>query len=363
MHFRNLFLITLAFISILLAGTAAAQQPTPTPTPAEQDKTEAEKRREERRRTRDAAEERDVFDPVENRRDNRIEPRVPSSIDRTRRYRFEVGVMPRYNSNLFEAEDDAVKQSSYITTLSARAEYDLIRRDRRTLTGMVQLRRNIFKDVRNADSTDVDLDLRYRAGRNEFQTAYFITPRRLAFITGDALSVHNRVQGARFEYTRRLAPKWNARGAYQISRESFDGTAFDERDNTRQRVRGEVRYRFDYLFQPGIGVEYERVRASSENFDRNSIAPVLFFVSAYKDIVYSSARYRYIRYDYQTDNPLLQNFGRRDNRHDFSAYTSVKLARQWRLFGYYSTLDNNSSRPSRTFTGYQAALGIYFQWP
>jgi hypothetical protein len=326
-----------------------AQEPTPTPTPRV--KTESQQEREIREQRQDTE-------------DGRFNPTGATTHGGDdHRYRIEVGVLPRFNSNLFEAEDDAVKRSSFITTLSARAEYDFVKNDRRTITGSGQIRYNIFTDVKNANSVDVDLAMRVLSGKNDFQTTFFITPERLAFITGDGLFVHNSVTGFNLDYTRRFGKNFRVRGGYQFSNESYEGSLFDDRDNTRHRLSADVRYRIHSLFQPGIGIEYDRVNAQSENFTRNGIAPVLLLVSSYKNIVYTSARYRYITRDYVTVNPLDPNFDRTDFRHDFSIYSSIRVARQWRIYGFISALENNSGRIGRSFTGYQTGLGAFFTFP
>ena len=339
---RCLFLLV---ATLLLATASFSQTPTPTPTPREVPETEVPEQRQDD--------------------DGRFSP-TGASTHRdggNRRYRVEVGILPRFNSNLFEAEDDAVKRSSFITTLSARGEYDFVRRDRMTITGSAQVRYNIFKDVANANSADIDLGMRFFSGKNDLQTTFFITPERLAFITGAGQYVHNSSTGFNLDYTRRIGSRFRLRGAYQLTSESYEGSAFDDRNSTRHRVALEGRYKIHDLFQPGLGVEYDRVNADSENYSRNGIAPIILLVSSYKNIIYTGARYRYIRREYDTDNPLLPNFDRTDYRHDFSIYSSVRLARQWRVYGFFNALENNSSRIGRSFTGYQTGLGLYFLFP
>lgn len=349
MRFIGCFLIIV--FALFVATPSFAQTPTPSPTPRP-DEEESEQEIEVREQRQDTG-------------DGRFSP-TGTTTRRTgqgERYRIEVGVMPRFNSNLFEAEDDAVKRSSFITTLSARGEYDLVRRDSLTVTGSAQLRYNFFKDVANANSAELDFGLRFLSGKNDLQTTFFTTPERLAFITGADEFVHNSSTGFNLDYTRRISNRFRLRGSYQLSRESYEGNAFDDRNSTRHRFAAEGRYKFHELFQPGLGVEYDRVNAESENFSRSGIAPVLILVSAYKNIIYTGARYRYIRRDYDASDPLMPNFERTDFRHDFSIYSSVRLARQWRLFGFVSALENNASRAGRSFSGYQTGLGLFFIFP
>jgi hypothetical protein len=363
MSYRNILLTVFAFLALnLLLTTAAAQQTTPAEKKREQK--ERDKTREKKTEKSNEDGETEVVEPRRNAQDDTLDPNVftaPSVGDK--RYRFEVGILPRFNNNLFEDEDDAAKRSAFITTLSAKAEYDFIRKDRRTFTGVAQIRYNIYKGLKEANSIDIDLGMRLQSGKNDLQTTYFTTPERLAFITRDNLVVHSRTQGLNLDYTRRLTRRFRARGNYQTANENYEGTTFDDRNNTRHRLTGDVRYRLYDLFQPGIGVEYERINARSENFQRHSLGPILLVVSSYKDIVYTSARYRYIQREYDTDNPLLSNFGRRDNRHDFSIYSTIKLNRQLRLFAFYNALDNSSSFASRSFSGYQTGAGLYFRFP
>ena len=346
----------LFLLSILLPANLLIQAQVPTPSPTATPRIVRE--------SSDSREEREIRESRQDTGDGRFNPTGASTHGADdRRYRIEVGVLPRYNSNLFEAEDDAVKRSSFITTLSAKGEYDFVKNDRRTVTGIAQVRYNIFRDVRDANSVDVDLAMRLLSGKNDFQATFFITPERLAFITGGGLFVHNSVTGFNLDYTRRFGRNFRARGGYQFAKESYEGSLFDDRNSTRHRVSADIRYRVHSLFQPGIGVEYDQVNARSENFTRNGIAPVALLVSSYKDIIYTSARYRYITRNYATDNPLDANFDRTDFRHDFSIYTSIKLARQWRLYGFFSALENNASRAGRSFTGYQTGLGVFFTFP
>src|SRR5688500_633854 len=113
MSFRTILFL---FSILLLADVSvSSQQPTPTPTPTPRVTSDDD----------DASrEEREIREQRQDTGDGRFNPTGATTHGGDdRRYRIEVGVLPRFNSNLFEAEDDAVKRSSFITTLSAKGEY------------------------------------------------------------------------------------------------------------------------------------------------------------------------------------------------------------------------------------------------
>ena len=312
-------------------------------------------------------------------RDDQDEPSNPSRGDRpganvTRtgrrgesRYRFELGVMPRYISNYFQTFDDfqtgatAVPvKSVYITTLSASAEYDFVREDDKTLTGGVRLRRNFFKDPDGADSTDIDVTLEYDFRPNRLRFAYFGTPRRLASVVSGR-NVYSRVNGFNAEYSRRLTRQWRARGGYEFARDTF--SEFTERNLSRHELSGDIRYQFSPYFTPGVGFEYLRGNAASENFSYTRPALVLLATSRISDVAYLSFRYRYSDRDYSTGVTTASNFGREDRRHDLSFYGTVNLGRGFSLFGFVYRTDNNSTRVTRSFNSYETGLGLFFRFP
>ena len=283
------------------------------------------------------------------------------------RYRFEVGVMPRYISNYFQAQDEfnapttaTPIRSVYITTLSGSFEYDLARREGSTLTAGLRVRRNFFKDLAGADSTDVDVTLDYDFRPNRLRLGYFGTPRRLsAVVAGN--NVYAQTNGFSAEYFRRITSRWRARGGYQFARETF--SAFRERDLSRHQFNGDLRYRVSPYFTPGVGFEYQRGNAESENFSYERPAVVLLATSDINGIAYLSFRYRFSDRDYTTEEPTSSNFGREDRRHDVSFYSSVRLGGGFSLFGFFYHTDNNSNRVTRTFTSYETGLGLFYSFP
>ena len=282
------------------------------------------------------------------------------------RYRIEFGVLPHYNSNYFQVAEGTPKTSVWITTLSANFGYDFVRREDKTFSGELRLRRNVFSELRNADSTDIDAELAYDFGPNRLELTYFATPRRLSSFDEDPIDpsvaiVTNSVNGASLQYARRLTRRLRARTTYEFAREIYN--VFKERDLGRHRVGGDVRYRVRQYFTPGIGFEYGRVNARSDAFSRDSTALVLLVGSRFGDRVNTSFRYRFQDRDYLTRNTAFSNFGREDRRHDFTFYGTVNLGRGFSLYGFTYAINNNSSRPTRNFNTYDTGLGLFFRFP
>jgi hypothetical protein len=293
---------------------------------------------------------------------------VPATAGRRdSRYRVEVGVLPRYISNYFQTQDDfnsattaTPREAAYVTTLSGSFEYDFLQERERTLTGGVRVRRNLFADLDGADSTDIDVTLDYNLQQNQLRLGYFGTPRRLASVT-DGGNVYGETNGLRAEYLRRFSRRLRARGGYEFTRETF--SRFDERDLSRHQISGDVRYQLSPYFTPGVGFEYVRANAESENFSYKRPALVLLATSRIGDVAYSSLRYRYSDRDYTTDLATGSNFGREDRRHDLSFYSTVQLRRGFSLFGFANHTNNNSNRPNRGFRSYEAGLGLFLRFP
>ena len=283
------------------------------------------------------------------------------------RYRFEVGVMPRHITNYFQAQDEfnsatttTPVRSVTVTTLSGSFEYDLARDDDSTVTAGLRVRRNLFKDLPGADSTDVDATIDFDYQPNRLRLGYFGTPRRLASIVAGR-NIYAETNGFTAEYFRRINRHWRARGGYQFARETF--SEFTERDLSRQQVNGDVRYRVHQYFTPGVGFEYQRGKAESENFSYSRPALVLLATSDIKGRAYLSFRYRYSVRDYTTDLLTDSNFNREDRRNDFSFYSTVQLGKGFSLFGFVYHTDNNSNRLTRTFTSTESGLGLFYRFP
>ncbi|MBI4468913.1 MAG: DUF560 domain-containing protein [Acidobacteria bacterium] len=305
-----------------------------------------------------AGREQDVLADPQRDESPEVKIRLPTA--RQGRYRFELGVLPRYNSNLFEATGGAPRQVDFITTLSAKFGADLFRRGTTALTSEFQFRRHTYDRVNQADSSNFDVALGYESGRSRLELTYFSTPRRLAFISGTQ-NVFNSVNGVEVEYSRPLTRRSRVRGSYEFAREIY--SVLKDRDAGRNKFSADVRYRVHQALVPGIGFEWERVDAQSENFARRGAALVLLLNSQIKDVAWMSIRYRYTERDYTSIDPTAGNSGRNDRRHDIRFYSNIKLTKRWSLFVYNSYTNNRSTRARRTFTGDELGIGTFFRFP
>jgi hypothetical protein len=368
------FLITVAACLVLLAQSAATKgEQSPAASQSAAQSREPTREKTESRKVASASPERKPGEqPASSQGDQEQDvPVEPPQEDRSvintqplppepGRFRFEFGVLPRYNSNLFGATAGAPRQAAFITTLAAKVEADLVRGEKSTLTGRFGFHRNLYQGVDGADSSDFDISLEYGFGRNRLALTYFTTPRRLAYIAGDE-HIFNRLDGVDLRFSRRMTRRTRARVGYEFTRESFP--TLKERDSGKHELSGDVRYRIHDLLAPGIGFELGRVTAQSANFNRHETALLLLLDSRIKDTVWASLRYRYSQRDYITADPTASNFGREDRRHDLRWQANVKVTKQWWLFFYNSYTSSASTRELRSFTGHELGAGLFFRFP
>ena len=280
--------------------------------------------------------------------------------------RIELGVMPHYINNYFQAQDDfnsgiteTEKRNVYETTLSASADYDIFHRPNSTLTAGVRVRRHLFSDLDGADSTDLDGTLTYDFRPNQLRFRVFHTPRRLASIVNDR-NVYGETTGFSGDYLRQVNSRLRLRAGYQFARETF--SEFNERDVSRHQFEGDVRWQVDPLFSPGVGVEYLRGDAETPNFSYDRPALLLFANSRVADVAYLTFRLRLSRREFDTEVPTDSNFDRVDKRGDATFYGTYQLGGGFSLFSFGSYTDNDSNREARDFTAYEAGLGLFYRF-
>ena len=254
-------------------------------------------------------------------------PRVKS------RYRVELGVTPRYISNLFRSAGQ-LQHRDHADAEEGRFHRDAFSQGRvRSVAG-----KGVDADSGNARATK---HLQGPAGREldgprrgpHLQCAaqpsagqlFVRTPRRLVSVVAGG-NVYGETNGFSAEYVRRLSHRWQARGSYQFAHETF--SKFKERDLSVHRLSGDVRYRISPYLTPRPGSEeYERGEAESENFSYRRPAIFAVATSEIGKVAYLSVRYRISRRTYLTDVPTNSNFGREDHRRDISSYANVKLGK------------------------------------
>ncbi|MFM5923936.1 MAG: surface lipoprotein assembly modifier [Novosphingobium sp.] len=282
------------------------------------------------------------------------------------RLKIEVGVLPRYVSNYFEAQDEfnigaptTPAQSVSIVTVSGSVSYNLVQEERKRLNAAVRVRHNIFTDLDSANSTDVDVSLTYDARPSVIRVGYFGTRHRLVSNPGLA-PVYGKTDGLSADYLHRLTKRLRGQIGYRYTRTAYP--VFPDRNLSEHLFSGELRYQVQRYFMPAIGVEYSRGNAAldSRSFKRKAV--YLSVTSEIGDRVYLSLRYRHSKRDYLTVVPTDSYFGREDPRNDISGYGTVQLGGGFSLFGYFYHASNRSNQLSHRFKSDEAGLGLFYRF-
>lgn len=282
------------------------------------------------------------------------------------RLNIELGVLPRYVGNYFESQDEfnvtgpaTPAKSVAVITLSGTISYDLISEQRKRLTAAVRLRHNIFTDLDNANSTDVDVTLTYDARPSQFRLGYFGTRHKLVS-DSPTDPVYGKTDGFSAAYLHRLTKRLRGQVGYRYSHTGY--ALFPDRNLDQHQYSAELRYQVQRYFMPAVGVEHTRGNAAldSRSYKRNA-----FYLSVTSEIgqtAYINLRYRHSKREYLTDLPTDSYFGREDPRDDFSAYGTVQLGGGLSLFGFFNHTTNDSNQPSHRFKSDEGGLGLFYRF-
>ncbi|HVS14504.1 MAG TPA: hypothetical protein VMV46_11300 [Thermoanaerobaculia bacterium] len=159
------------------------------------------------------------------------------------------------------------------------------------------------------------------------------------------------------EYSHRLSRDWQITGLIEAERQEFDTGR--GKDNDLYSGGGSLRYRgWGYRISPEVGIELGERDAVSPNQDHDQRDLWIQLRSIPVPAVYLSLRYRLRWRDYSIDDRAASNFGREDDRSDWTLGFDVRTGElvTWNL--YYSYQDAESTKPSRTFTNQFLSLGI-----
>lgn len=163
------------------------------------------------------------------------------------------------------------------------------------------------------------------------------------------------------EYSYRASRDWELTGLGAYEDQTFEFTR--GRDNEFPSIGGAVRYRgWGYDFSPEVGVELGERDAVDPNEDHDQTDWWLKVRSAPTRRLYLSFRYRYRTRDYDIELPGASNFGREDDRQQWTAAANVQLVRHLSLDVYYAYEDAESTKESRNFTTSLIGLGLKAQY-
>jgi len=297
----------------------------------------------------------------------RVETWPAAGNPRESRTHLEVGVMPRYISNYFEAQENfnfgstAPRGSAQILTLSGSLSYDFVRTAQSRITGRFRVRHNFFTDLNNAETTEYDAMIEYKSKPDEFRLELYRRPSRLASIV-NGQNVFSDTNRARIEYHHHLTDKLRVGGNYEFSRETYP-TAFRDHDISTHQVLSDVQYEITPWLQPGFGIEYERGNGRSDNFTYDQVGPVLELNSSLWPIAYMGVSYKWYDRKYRTGDALASNYLRVDKRKEVSFYGTAWLGKGWSLFGFAYYTEDRSNQPWSNFHSYDAGLGLFYRFP
>ena len=172
---------------------------------------------------------------------------------------------------------------------------------------------------------------------------------------GDVVTTAD-VTTAAGEYSYRLGD-WQLGAEGMVEDYRFDD--FAEQDGDYTSVGASVRYRgFGWKFSPRVGFTTTRLSMgeSNESYKEPAWYAQLVFVPHPR--VYASIRYRDRDRSYSTTDPGDSNFGRKDDRPEWSSYGSVRLTERFSGTWYYSSQDVTSSRAGRDFDSSLLIFGL-----
>lgn len=159
------------------------------------------------------------------------------------------------------------------------------------------------------------------------------------------------------EYSHRLNRDWELTGLGVYEDQSFEFTR--SRDNEFPMLGGAVRYRgWGYDLSPEVGLELGERDAVDPNEDHDQTDLWLKLRSAPTGRLYLSFRYRYRTRDYDIDLPGASNFGREDDRQQWTLAANVRIVHPLSVDFYYAYEDAESTKASRNFTTSLIGVGL-----
>lgn len=162
------------------------------------------------------------------------------------------------------------------------------------------------------------------------------------------------------EYSYRLSKDWEVGGETALQRQTYDVES--DRENSYKAIGANVRYRgFGYRIAPeaGILLSNRAVDDEEESYDSfDKYLQVAYIPTMEGDPLYVSLRYRMRDRSYTIGDRASSNFGREENRGDWTALVDYRLVENVNVWVYFSTETIDSSLPSRDFNTGLLLTGI-----
>ena len=161
-------------------------------------------------------------------------------------------------------------------------------------------------------------------------------------------------------YAYRLTEDWEVAVEGQFAAFRFDSVP--QNDSELSEVGGSLRWRgLGYELSPEVGASVGQRTADDPDLEYDRYRLFARLISIPVPELYLSARYRFRHREYSAGDPLARNFGREDDGAQWTVSGAYDVSERVTLELYWDFLDNDSSRPSRTYTTQFLTLGVAFR--
>ena len=273
------------------------------------------------------------------------------------RYRLEARLFGAFNDNFFQAPPGEPEDEVTFTRAEARLYGRLQEDGAWELYGQAAF---ISYEGELDDAKEVGLGLLHEDDRHRFDLFLQRQQDRPSFDVGDEFE---RVDVDRLvlEYAYRVDPDWEVTALGSFEDQSFRFTP--NRDNEFPVVGGAVRYRgWGYELSPEVGIELGDRNAVDPNEDHDQTDLWLKLRSVPTRRLYLSLRYRMRTRDYDIDLPGASNFGREDDRQQWTLAANIEIVRRLSVDVYYAYEDAESTKASRNFNYSLLGLGLKVEY-
>lgn len=265
----------------------------------------------------------------------------------------ELSLFPMRFDNFFQAPDGAPQEDIDAGRVEARIAYRLL--SDRPLALTAEAGYTAYGQGLD-DSPSVGIGLESQGRPHEWALGAAFRVDQPVFDVGDELEQAD-ILALAGDYGYRLGDDWELHALGEWTHQSFE--IIDRKNNDLWGLGGAVRYRgWGYAFSPEIGfLTGERdVDDPTEDHDQQDVW--LKVRSIPVDPIYLSLRYRVRSRDYETDDLQASNFGREDDRDQWTLAADYRITPRWTANLYVDYLDAESTKESRTFDTTLFGLGV-----
>jgi len=210
------------------------------------------------------------------------------------------------------------------------------------------------------DATELGLGLLHDGRPHRFDLFLQRQQDRPSFDVGDEFDRAD-VDRLALEYSYRLDSDWELTALGTFEDQTFELTR--NRDNEFRVIGGAVRYRgWGYGFSPEVGIELGDRDAVDPNEDHDQTDLWLKLRSAPTRRLYLSLRYRVRTRDYDVGFPGASNFGREDDRQQWTLAANIQAVRHLSVDAYFAYEDAESTKASRNFTTSLLGVGLKVEY-